>query len=69
MRPDHVKCVRLTNGSSARTWCDRAIAPLEWAFLDAGHAVQAALDRGRLLICPECAAAMREALDAGTYTP
>ena len=39
----------------------------EFAFMDAAHALLNARGKGRLLICPECAAAMATALHAGTY--
>jgi hypothetical protein len=40
----------------------------EWIFMSASHALGNARNQGRLLICPECAAEMRKALDIGTWT-
>jgi hypothetical protein len=41
----------------------------EYVFTDATGALLEGRSKGRSLVCPDCAAAMREALDAAAYRP
>jgi len=76
-RPEYVKC-SLTGYYSRpepnpelelKTWCGREPEAFEFTFQNASHAVQNAHRRGRLLICPDCAAAMIAAIQGGTWEP
>jgi hypothetical protein len=40
------------------TWCGRTAPSTEWCFIDASHAALNAKHEGRLVLCPECAAAI-----------
>lgn len=65
-RPEYVKCVRDGVYESTTSFCGRETSG-GFAFTDATHAVLNARNEGRLLICPECAKAMLEAIQSGTY--
>ena len=73
-RPDYVRCVLLGTEENGKpvslTWCDRNHGrrpPFEFAFVDASHAALNALGGGRLLVCPECAAAIAKTIVAGAW--
>ncbi len=46
----------------------KAEASTEWCFTDAAHASLNALRGGYLLACPDCAKALRAAIDKGTWS-
>jgi hypothetical protein len=50
-----------------RTWCGRAAPANEWQFSDANHALLTGRAESRLMLCPECAAAIKGALHAVAY--
>lgn len=58
-RPDHVICI---TRQGAMAWCGRKISVLEFAFKGIDHAAENGALQGRLLTCPECAAAVHAAL-------
>lgn len=61
-RPDYVKCVRRSapsSGTPGKTLCGRNFWSFEWTFQDVEHALQNEEQGGRLVTCPECAAAIR----------
>ncbi len=64
-RPDFVRCVRR---EAETTWCGRTLGR-EFYFVDAEHALCNAVQNGRLLLCPACAAAIVAVLTRGTFTP
>lgn len=73
-RPDHVRCAQmdLWDGDppkpTNKTWCGRIISPsVEWQFKDASHALLQGFLSGRLLLCAECAVAIKAALRAVSY--
>lgn len=65
--PEYVKCVMTGMANSSESWCGRRVS-MEWAFVDATHALLNARQGQRLLICPKCSKAMAEALKKGTFT-
>lgn len=75
-RPDDVWCCltgRYNSGEGKgpaqrdmRTWCGREPGD-DGFFLDASHAVIHADNGGYHRLCPECAAAIKAAIDKGTY--
>ncbi len=68
-----VKCVLLgiypSGALSSETWCGRvpsqSMQAFEWMFQDASHALLNARHLGLTLICPECADAMKSAIERG----
>lgn len=74
-RPSHVKCAQmdLWDGGDPpkptyKTWCGRIAPPtMEWQFTSANHALLNGQQGGRLMLCAECAIAMKEALRAVAY--
>ena len=75
-RPDYVRCATredetrrllgLLRKTDVITWCGRR-AWMEWNFIDAGHALISCARGNYTMLCAECSAAMREALDQGSY--
>jgi len=70
-RPEYVHCA-LTGVFEGdpptpvrKTWCGRP--PEGFMFVDASHVALNGRGGGRLLCCPGCAAAIKVALDAGTW--
>ena len=53
-----------------RTWCGRVVSPnMEWQFQNANHALLSGRSGSRLMLCAECATAIKEALRAVAYRP
>jgi uncharacterized Zn ribbon protein len=62
-RPEYVHCIRSYHETQKHTsLCGRDIS-MEFNFHDVSHASHG----GRLMCCPECAAAAKAALDAATW--
>ena len=66
-RPEYVTCVRTGVPDDTMTWCGKN-STAEFAFLSPTHAILNAKQQGRLLICEECSAAIKEVLEEGTFT-
>lgn len=76
-RPEYVYCVMTGYGplhaDANKTWCDVSDKHLTEAafrgfkFGDPTHAILNARNQGRLLMCPECAAAMIKTIQSGTW--
>jgi hypothetical protein len=65
-RPEYVSCVLLGRADQKhRTWCGRQ--ELGFAFVDAGHAALHVHQRGRLLVCQECADALTKVIAEGRW--
>ena len=61
-RPDYVTCInRAKQANMARSWCGRSLFG-EFSFQGIDHAAENNLQRGRLLPCAECVAAVVAAL-------
>jgi hypothetical protein len=53
-----------------RTWCGRAVPlSMEFQFTNANHALLNGRNAGRLMLCTDCAAAIKAALRAVAYRP
>jgi len=76
-RPNYVICAQmdLWDGKDPpspthKTWCGRIIPPsMEFQFANANHALLNGFKNGRLMLCAECATAIKDALRAGAYRP
>jgi hypothetical protein len=76
-RPSYVICAQmdLWDGKDPpspthKTWCGRIIPPsMEFQFTGANHALLNGRNAGRLMLCAECATAMKEALRSVAYRP
>lgn len=67
-RPEYVTCIQHTMAHCRHlTWCGREHWFMEFMFQGADHAAKNALNEGRLMICPECSAAVRKALEGHTW--
>lgn len=64
-RPDYVKCAQTGMEGETRSWCGRDVSH-EFAFTDPTHAALNGLKQGRLVLCPECRAAIVTALANGS---
>lgn len=60
---DYIRCVSRADATHT-TWCKRPVAEVGFKFEDAGHALLAVEQGSRLVICPECQAAMLAVLEA-----
>jgi hypothetical protein len=66
-RFDYIKCIRHTHADKRQmTWCGLPVS-YDFVFESIDHAAYNSLDEGRLLICPKCSEAIREAILDGTY--
>jgi hypothetical protein len=68
-RPEYVTCALTGMYAGDETWCGRKTCGLGFTFVDASHAALNAKQGGRLLLCPECSAAIVAALTSGTWRP
>lgn len=74
-RPEYVKCAQmdLWDGKDPpspthKTWCGRVIPlSMEFQFVSANHALLNGRNAGRLMLCAECAEAIKEALRSVAY--
>lgn len=64
-RPDYVQCVAFTVDHCSVTWCSQPLTG--WNFKGADHAALNSVQKGRLLICPKCSAAIVKAIQEGTW--
>lgn len=73
-RPDYVHCVLLgtfvegTDRPEYETWCGRRTGNVEFAFVNASHAVLSARSGSRLLACEKCSKSISETLAKGTWS-
>lgn len=63
-RPEYVACI--SRGTPGAAWCGRFQVGV-FTFVNIDHACHNAENEGRLLICPECSAAIQELLQGHTY--
>lgn len=76
-RPNYVICAQmdLWDGKDPpspthETWCGRVVPlNMEFQFTNANHALLNGRNAGRLMLCAECAVAMKDALRAVAYRP
>lgn len=66
-RPEHITCItrHTLDRESWRghtSWCGRTLWSYEFAFVNIDHAAENGAQQGRLVACPECAAAVQAAL-------
>ena len=67
-RPDYIKCIAHNmhrEDSDKYSWCGRKILIFEFHFLDIDHAALNGENKGRLVACPECVAAIISGLTNG----
>ncbi len=62
----HGRTVRYNTGDDLPATVS-ATSPMEWMFVDGDHALMSARRLDRMLICPECAAAMIDVLYTQTW--
>jgi hypothetical protein len=65
-RPDWIKCVGLGSHPESKppaSWCGQGFRPF---FVDPTHAALNGRQQGRLVACPECVAAIYQALRNGS---
>ncbi len=65
-RPENVHCVKLDVAESEESWCGRRIV-VEFHFVSTDHALINADRNGKLMICPDCADRIADALTKGTW--
>lgn len=65
-RPDYVTCIAHTR-AQREAWCDRRIGASEFAFESIDHAAYNARGKGRLEVCPGCAAAVVALLEGHAW--
>lgn len=65
-RPEYVACAKLDT-PERKTWCGRSSRAMEWMFTGADHALLAAQQGSRLMLCTECADAIGAALKKARY--
>lgn len=53
-RPDWVTCSLIGCVNVNKTWCNRTPEAFEFTFVDCSHAVLNKMNKGRLVLCPEC---------------
>lgn len=61
-KPEYIKCI--AHSRSNQSWCGRNIS-MEFHFQDLDHAAEYGDQKGRLVACPECVAAIVVALNNG----
>lgn len=68
-RPDYITCVKAYDAHSTLARCGRPIQVFDFAFTSADHALGNHAHQGRLVCCPECAAAILTAAQAMAKGP
>lgn len=53
-RPHWIVCALNGYNNQNKTWCERTPKIFEFTFLNASHALFNKMNKGRLILCPEC---------------
>lgn len=62
---DDERCVLTGHAAEpGQAWCGRKVSSMEWAFVDATHALLATRNGTRIPVCAACKTALRKVLDA-----
>lgn len=63
-RHNYIVCIGCSR-EPRKSWCGRALPIGEFRFVGIEHAAENGAQKGRLVACPECAAAVMKALAHG----